>query len=371
MKITLQKELLLRSLGVASRFSSSKIGSSIALQGVLIQIRDNKFHITSTNLVQFFTDIIQIEKLDEKKELNCVIEYRKVIEFLQLLDNNNIECTFTENLLSIDQNGTKGSFALLSYEDYPEIPKFDKKKSITLKKDFFLKELSQVLFTTSKDSVRPALTGVFLKKIDNGTLLVTTDGFRLTTLVSDSEFLFENDLIIPASFFDEVIKYINSSSSDQIITCQYFQKENIFGISYDNTGFFTRIIEGQFPSYEKVIPPAKKTTIELEKQDLLKAVKIASVFAKDYGNLVIFEIKQKKLTVRPKKDSGDNKINIECVIDGEDIIIGFNNRYLIDFLSQAKDIVIIELLRNDSPAVFLQKNKKTFLHIIMPVRISE
>ena len=137
---------------------------------------------------------------------------------------------------------------------------------------------------------------------------------------------------------------------------------------------YTRLIEGDYPQFEKVIPSEKKTTITIDKEEFLRKVKLTSIFARDFSNVIILKTDKEGLKMYPKttKDDEENITYQEASIEGEEQKIAFNYKFIIDFLNNiSSKKVIIELLRSDAPAVFRSENIKNLIHIIMPVRIQD
>lgn len=133
----------------------------------------------------------------------------------------------------------------------------------------------------------------------------------------------------------------------------------------------SRIIEGTYPDFQKIIPSSFKTKVLIDKLDFLRLIKLSSVFARDSGNVVKISVKDKEMVVfAESQNSGSQKSSSEIKKEGEDIDIAFNYKFLEDFLNSVSgDTISIELNDSNSPAVFKDVNDKNYLHLIMPVRI--
>lgn len=160
---------------------------------------------------------------------------------------------------------------------------------------------------------------------------------------------------------------------DEETEMSYLEKERIVYFKVGDKEFYTRMIEGDFPPYEKVIPEDRKTTVVVDREELLQNVKLASVFARDFSSIVIFDFKKGGLSIRPKTDQdGDNTTYQDVEMDGEDQKVAFNFKFLTDFLSNVSTKKVnVEILRSDAPVAFRLPDNKDFLHIIMPVRVQE
>ena len=365
MKIILDKEIFLEKISLASKFTSNKLTSSNALQGVMLKIEKKTIHFYASNLNSYFHTQLNYES---EKELKVVVDPRKIVEFLNLLSSGKIEIDFKEKQIIIIFGKTKGSFPLIDFEDFPIAPIIEQNKEI-LEKKLLEKQLPLVLFSASSDESRPVLTGVNFITDENDLLMVATDGFRLSFSKTKKTTNFPS-LIIPANILEDVI---HLAKEEKNISFAYSQKEKIIVFVLGDKEIYSRLIEGDFPPYERVIPVELKTKIIIEKDELLRNIKLASVFAKDFSNVVIFDVSEEGLRVRPKVDNGeDNTTFQEVEFEGEPQKIAFNYRFLIDFLNRISSKKLqIEILRSDAPVVFRLIGEANYLHIIMPVRIQE
>jgi DNA polymerase-3 subunit beta len=365
MKITVNKDAFLEKLNLASRFTSSKLSSSTSLQGVLLKGEKKQIDLFSTNLNYYYHGLIIIE---EGNNFQIVIEPKKVGEFLSLLSSGKIELDVKEKSIIITQGKTKGEFALFSSEEFPFPPPSSSLKQ-KIKTDFFKKNLPLLLFSASTDETRPVLAGVNFVSKDESTQIVTTDGFRLSLLNLKKETPFSS-MIVPSGFLSEVTRLIGD---EEEVSFNFHEEEKLLIFYLGKDELYTRLIDGEYPPYEKVVPAEKKTTITTDKEEFLRNVKLISVFAREFSNIIILETNKDGLKISPK--TGDNEDSVafqEADVVGDSQKIAFNYKFLIDFLINipAKKI-IIELLRSDAPVVFRGEKIDDLLHIIMPVRIQE
>lgn len=365
MKFTLNKDLFLEKLQTSSRFTSLRLSSTTSLQGVYIKKEKEKLHFYSTNLNLYYHGVLKTEK---EQEGAFLVEPKKIIEFLTFLQPKPITLEVGEKNLVISQEKTKGEFPLFSLADYPLLPKTNlTKQKIPTK--IFKENLPLVLFSASNDTTRPVLTGVNIVNQNGASDLVATDGFRLS-LLSLKEKLPFSSMIVPVDFFNEVVGFFQEKKE---VEFSYSEKEKLLGFYFDDEEVFSRVIEGEYPPYEKVIPQEKKTTVSLLREDFLRNVKLVSVFARDLSNIVIVDVLDDGVNIYPKTEKKElNQTFQEAKVEGEKMKVAFNYKFLVDFLSHLKDKnIVIELLRPDAPVVFKSQERDNFLHIIMPVRIQE
>jgi DNA polymerase-3 subunit beta len=134
-----------------------------------------------------------------------------------------------------------------------------------------------------------------------------------------------------------------------------------------------RLISGEFPSYERIIPSDFSATATFDREEMLKAVKICSIFARDSANIIKFSLRSNKIIVSSTTASTeDNTVEIESTLKGEENEIAFNARYLLEFLSNIEATTLtFEMVGPLNPGVFKVENDASYLHLIMPIRIQE
>lgn len=365
MNVKLDKENLLKILNTVSKFTSNRLNTQAALSSILIEVKNNKIGFYATDLNQYaFTEI----DAQLNSDISFLIDSKKIIEFLQLLTPGEVNLTLNETEVVISQGKTKGAFSIIKSDDFPVIPKTPVELE-DMSDDFIRDNIPFLLFTASTDDARPVLTGVNFVVSDNELTMVSTDGFRLS-IFKDKLNTIMKSLIIPASFLKELIKIMESEK--KIGFC-FLKKENMVYFKVGAYNLFTRVIDGQFPAYEKVIPESKATTVLLNRQDFLRNVKLISIFARDFSNVLICTFKKEGLIISPKKEANSQNSTVQDInFEGEEQKVAFNLKYLTDLLNniESKEISI-ELLRPDAPVVFKTPENKNFIHIIMPVRVQE
>ena len=365
MKILLHKNEFLEKLELSSHFTSSKLSSSTSLQGVCLIGEESIVHFYSTDLNYYYHSFLKKENSDK---FRIIIEPRKIIEFLSLLPEAKIEIDIKEKAMVISQGKIKGQFPLFSDQDFPFPPKNTEERQ-KIKTSFFKESLPLLLFSASNDDTRPVLTGVNFVTNEDNLQLVTTDGFRLSLLTLKKDLPFTS-IIIPAGFLANAQRFISKETE---IEFSFLKNEKLLAFFIGSNNMYVRMIEGEYPPFEKVIPADKKTTVTVDAEEFLRSVKLVSVFSKEFSNIIIMEVEKDSVKFIPKVGQGEEDVVYQdAQIEGEPQKIAFNYKYLIDFLNHASGKkIIIELLRSDAPAVFKIEGVGNFFHIIMPVRIQE
>ena len=365
MVITIDKDLFSETLATASRFTSNKLSSVSSLQGVLMKGSKGSVSFYSTNLNTFYTSTLEIADADS---FQVIIEPKKMMEFLAFLPSGNLSLEFKEKQVTLKMNKTKGNFPLILSDDFPLPPGFPS-KSKKIDADLLMKELPLVLFSASRDDSRPNLTGINFINNDNELLLVATDGFRLS-IIKDKKIGDFPGMIVPADFLQEVVRHMKDSKD---IKFNYSSEEKMVVFEFGSSAFYSRLIEGNNPPFERVIPPEITTTVTVDKAEMQRNIKLISVFARDFSNVIVCEFKKDGMQIRPKKEgNSENTAFQDIEFKGEDITIAFNFKFLLDLLNHIEGKnVIIEMLRPDAPAIFKTDSHTSFMHIIMPIRLQE
>jgi len=364
MKTIFDKNTFNRALELASKFSSGRISSIQSLQGVLLKGEKGHLHFYSSNLNSFFHTKI---KAENEKDFSILVEPKKINEYINYLPGSKIEIEAGEKQLVISQEKTRGTFPIMNQADFPLPPEIKEKKQ-TIKTAFLKTNLPLILFSAAQDESRPTLTGVNFISGESQLTMVTTDGFRLSLIKTDKQTGWPS-FIVPATFLEEIQRLIFDKEE---VAFAYSSEEKLLYFSDGKNEFFSRLIEGEFPAFEKVIPEKTTTRVVLDKEELLRGVKQASVFARDLANVILLNFKKEEISIKPKTETEENQTIIEGEVEGEPQKVAFNYKFLVEFLNRAEsNKITIEILRPDAPIIFRVDKKPNYLHLIMPVRIQE
>lgn len=361
------KEFFLEKINLAYRFNQSFSFSTNINNGLLLESKGEVLKIFSTNLTTFFSSSIQIEK-KQNKDFKLVVEGKTMGEFINFLSSQRISFLIEEKKIIVFDKENKASFPIINTQDYPKpIELTTKKQRINF--SIWQKKLPLVLFAASNDDSRPILTGLHISPKDENLVFVATDGFRLS-LYSIKKEVDIPSITIPAVFISDVLKAIKNDD----LKIGFSEEEKLIGFQSKNDEFFSRLIDGDFPPFERVIPQTKNTSFIVSRDEFLKKIKTMGIFARERSNIVILEIKKDQLLIKPKNIEEIEIYSKQEIFDfqGEETRVAFNIKFLNDFLTRFdEEEIIIEILKSEAPVVFKGKKDTNFLHIIMPVRIAE
>jgi DNA polymerase-3 subunit beta len=361
MKVSLLQEHLMPQLVFVGKNISFKTQLPIT-QHVLLMAEKGRLRLATTNIET--TTATEVAVKSEKDGGICVPS-KLFIEFVSSLPQGKIDLEAKEQVLSVTSRGYKATLPGIGAGEFPPVPK-KKKKGVIVKTKEFVRAVKSVLFAAATDEGRPLLTGVKIKKTGDQTLFVATDGYRLslkrTTLPLKDGF----DRVIPGRALFHVLQTGEEGELE-------------FGeVDDGQTGFFigdnevyTRVIEGEYPAFDRIIPKTNSTSVVLEKEIFTKAVKTAAIFARDNANIVKIHFEGKSMAVSANTPQvGESKVDVDVDVKGDGGDIAFNSRFLLDFLNNVEgEKLVFEMTGSLNPGVFKIEGDDSFLHIIMPVRV--
>jgi DNA polymerase III subunit beta len=371
MKLSLLQENLNLALTNVSRFVSSKNQLPV-LNNILLSTNQGRLKLSATNLEISINYWIGA-KIDQ--EGSITLPAKEITEFVSYLPNGKIDLNLNNNLLNLSSEKTSSDFTTTPATDFPEFPKINKDTLFELDFSLFNQSINQISFSAAVDDTRPVLTGVLCIFEKETIKFIATDGFRLSLkeIKLETPLNLKNEslsFLIPARSLIEVTKLAKNDSKIKIgLTPDEHQVIFIL----DDIELVSRLIDGDFPDYKKLIPENYSTKIFLNRDELLQSVKLASVFARESANVVKTNIKNNSLELTANAPQvGQNLIKIDSRTEGENLEVAFNYKFLTDFLGVCKsNEILIELNESLSPVFFHDQSDSSFTHIIMPVRLQD
>lgn len=381
MKVTCTQENFKKAIYNTERVVGKQIALPI-LENILLETEQGMLKVSATNL-----EIGVFLKIGAKIE-----EEGKITVPAKLLSNfvNNLSADGTVSLvlkdqtLQISSGSSKAHIKGLQAHDFPIIPEMEGDFLFSVDAQELREHLSRLITCVSLDSTRPELTGINMMLFADEVHLAATDSFRLAESVISAKpqdpqiygaFLEKNSsAIVPMHTMAEVLRVIGTQSQEVSVG---IEESQIF-FQVDNVRIVSRLINGKYPPYKQIIPQSFKTKVILEKDEVLRAVKLAGVFTSNKAGEVHIstEANEQQVTVQSRaEDIGDNQTTLRARIEGPDMKIIFNPRYVVDGV-QAVSSQRLALMLNDgsSPAVLKMtegddnKVVDSFTYVIMPIR---
>lgn len=367
MKVQLLTANLQNKLSFLNRGISSKAQLPI-LQNFLLETKTDKIKLSSTDL-EIGIEIYCPATIEEPGEVT--IPAKLFTELVNSLSDDTLTLETKEKTLALHTKRTDSVFQTLSSEEFPKLYEEKGEKLATLEGKHIKSELSSVVFSASIDTTRPALSGILVRQEAQGFLLVATDGYRLSLRhykVAETKIDESSSFIIPARVFRELL---SMKEDDSEITMYVSEQNNQILFEQGETTLIGRLIEADFPNFEKIIPSDFSVNVSFEREELLKAVKTCSVFARDSANIIKLSLAKDHIMVASGSSAiGENTVRVEAQLKGEENEIAFNARYLLDVLSNIEEKeLVFDMIGPLNPGVFKVQNDESFLHLIMPIRV--
>ncbi len=371
MKISVLTNNLQRKLSFINHAVSSKTQIPV-LSNILLEAKDRKLRLASTDL-EIGVEIVIPADIEE--EGATTVPAKSFIELISSISEDRLQLISSTTSLEVVTGKTKSSFQTIPREEFPRLYEGRGEQIVKLPLIKFQSELATVVFSASQDTTRPALSGVLVKPEKEGILLVATDGYRLSLKhyrTEKGEALTPNitQLLIPARVAREIIS-LKDETGDISLFVSASNNQILFEIG--ETLLVGRLLEATYPDYERLIPSDFSLKVLFDVEEMQKAVKICSIFAREAANIITLSIEKGKTTVSSKTPSlGGNSVTVETVMTGEENEIAFNARYLQDLFGNIKtDTIEFEMVGPLNPGVFRLKSDPSYLHLIMPIRTQE
>lgn len=339
------------------------------LENFLFDIKDGALTVSATDLEIALRSSLNVPA---DKNIKMVIPARLLFEIIRSLEDTQVN-------FAVDGNGKlklttdKGVYNL-SYapsEDFPEIPTVSKEKEISIGGPELKKAFEQTAFAMSKEDMRPAMTGTLMEFAKEGLRFVSTDGHRLVKYINKS-FVSEvlEQYIIPERAISVLLKQLGESD------VKIYLSKTYASFLINDIEFITRLIGEKYPSYSSVIPLENENILNINRAELLSAVKRMMLFSTSNSKQVKFSITENALEVSAEDiDHGSNaKENILCEYKGDHMDIGFNTTYVNDILAHLESERIIFKLHSPTKAGIIEPVKteehEDIMMLLMPVRLN-
>ncbi|HVV25566.1 MAG TPA: DNA polymerase III subunit beta [Candidatus Saccharimonadales bacterium] len=362
MKLQVTQENLNRALNSVARVANSR-GTLPILANVLIKTTNNRLSLSATNLDIAITHYIGAKVTDEG---SITVPARLMQDFVGSLPQGVINLELQENKLHVTTDQYNSVVNGIVADDFPAMPAITDGKKWSVDGAAFKKGLQQVVFAASNDETRPVLTGVLLQTFEGKLYMVATDSYRLTEkqIGANKE---EIQLLIPASAMQDLLRVLGDSEDKVHITSG--EQQVLFQVG--DVELVTRLLDGKYPDYRKLIPAKFTTEARLKRADLVNVAKVSSLFARESAGSVTIEVDEgaKQLSIRSVASQlGENTATAEAKVSGSGSIT-LNSRYLLDGLNALSgDEVVFGFNGKLEPTLLHDPANPDYKHIIMPLK---
>lgn len=362
MKLSVTQENLSRALSTVSRVASSRSSLPI-LSNVLLKTEGNRLIVAATNL-----DIAVSETIGAKivQEGSITVPARLMQDFVGSLPAGPLELDVIDNKLQLKAERFDSTIHGLPADDFPVMPTIDGGSTLTFAVSDMKQILQQVLFAASNDDARPVLTGVYVHADGPQLFIAATDSYRLAEKTIKKE-AGDVSLLLPSQSLQEVLRALKDDSSSVDII--FDEQQARFRVA--DVEIVTRLLDGQYPDYKKLLPKTFETTATLTRQSLNEITKVSSLFAREAAGsitLLVDEAKQEVSISSIASQVGENTASAAAEIQG-DASITLNSRYILDALTAFDgDRVRVNINGKLDPCILTDPDDTSYLHVIMPVK---
>ena len=370
MKITILAENLKRGLGIVLRGVTSKSGLPI-LSGVMIKVTSDGLELLTTDLEISFRVKIGVKV---KEEGEVVVPAKLLFDLVSGLPVGPVEMEVEKHVLKIDGGGVKTEMVGQAAEEFPSLPR-SKGKELKISVSEFRKRVDRVAVSAARDDTQPVLSGVLWKFGKNKVELAATDRYRLGVDVMSglklSEEMEDKKLILPARALQELSRVLSDGQIREM-GVEFDEDNQQVVFVAESVEMVSRLIAGDFPPFEQILPSDHRVRVEINREDVLEAVKRASLFAGNGANIIKLQVTNDRLHVRgADNQKGKSETSLEAKVEGEDVEMAFNSRYLLDYLGTVdEEKVFLESEGELKPGVFKIKDEG-FVQVVMPIRLQE
>lgn len=337
------------------------------LSNIYLQVKKNTLTLKATDLEIRMETSLPVEV---KEEGDISVSAKNFLEIINELPNENIHIQTTENhWLDIRCGTYKTNIVGMPAEDFPSLPTFDSAKYAKLNIEILKQMIDHTFYAISTDESRYHMNGIFLDPTDK-TRMVATDGQRLSlfesNLFADTPDFLNRGVIIPRKGVQELKKLLDSEENLELS----IEGSHLIVRGADVL-FTVRLIEGQFPDYNQVIPNNNARKVSLKRQDFLDSLKRVALLANERSKGVKLNLTNGRLEISTNNpDLGEAKETIEAQYDGEEFEIAFNANFLRDALTVVdSDVVELGLNERMNPGVVTSTAEPQYLGVIMPMRL--
>ena len=369
MKLSVMQENLARGLQVVSRAVSTRSTLPV-LNNVLLRTEDGGLKLTATNLEIGMTYWVP-GKVDTGGAIT--VPARLLTDTVAGLPaNERVDLELqAQDTLHIQAGRFETRVKGIDAEEFPAIPTAGERPTTRVPQNVLRQALGEVTFAAATDEARPILTGVLARFEGDKLTLAAADNYRIavkTLAVLDP--VEETSVVIPARSLHELSRILSDGEETVDIILAPSRNQIVFHI--EGVDLVTRLIDGQFPNYQQVLPKGFTTKATVDRDQLLAAVRLASLIASSSANIIKLHVGNEAeigLTVSAAADVGDNKSEVEAKVEGDGTTIAFNARYLLDVLDHVTaDQFSIELNGPLSPGVLRPVGDGQYVHVVMPVK---
>ena len=372
MKFTIERAILLKTLSHVQSIVEKR-NTIPVLSNVRIEALGDGISFKATDMDTEITEIVDA-KIQEVGATTAPAHMLYDI-VRKLSDGSEVELTFPDDKgqLTIATGRSKFSLSTIGVEDFPVISGDKLPVNFVMSKDELKDVIDRTKFAVSTEETRYYLNGIYMHAKNEGEAkvlrVVATDGHRLACVESPMPAGAENlaGVIIPRKTVNEIRKLLDDAAKDDVVIAL---SENKIRFTMEDVTLTSKLIDGTYPDYERVIPTDNDKALEISVKELASAVDRVSVVAERTRAIKMFTAKNKITIATSSPDLGSATEELEAKYDSAEIEVGYNFRYLLDILNEIKgDEVQLKFSDGSSPSILRDKSDASAIYVLMPMRV--
>lgn len=363
MHFTTLKENFLRNTALVTPVISPRPSLPV-LANFLLEVDSNKLSIVGTDLQTTIKVDLPVKATKPGK---ATVPARVLLDFCQGVSSEKIECRKEKDNFVVVAGNARATIPTISEEEFPSTGEFQAAGGFTMSTKKFVESVAQTTICVASEEGRPILTGVLFESDGKKLSMVATDGYRLAKKEMKSEEQIQTT--IPARALREAAKAA-AEQEDSDLEVSVNKENNQVRVEMKNFSLYTRLLEGSYPNYEQIIPTSFVTEAFVNTKELIDAIKLTALFARDVGSVVKLSIGPNEIVVNASTvQVGEAQTSIPAQVKGDKVQIAFNSRFLLDLLGALKSKeASISLSGLTSAALIKGTSENDLIYIVMPVR---
>jgi DNA polymerase-3 subunit beta len=366
MRLTCSQKDLLNALNITNK--AVDVNNTLpVLNNVLLKAEGKRLYFTTTNLEIAITHWIETTI---KNEGEVTIPSKLFTNYINYLKDSKVDISAEEGDIVIKTEDSTTKINGIPSTEFPPIPTIEKEGGFLISAKTLKEAIHQVVFAAALNTTRPVLAGVYFSTQKGELKMVSTDSYRLAEKIINIEKPSgDTTCIIPAKTVLELGYILDTIKNEENVDITIAKNQVLFTVG--PTKLVSRLIEGQFPNYEQIIPKTSKTKIDFDIEELILILKRINIFAKENNNKIIIKATKDKVVITTETTQyGEGEITLKTKIGGGENEIALNSQFLLDALNNiGGEKVILEIGEKITPIIVRPKSKSDYIHIVMPLKI--
>ncbi len=376
MEFSCNQDTFAKYLNIVSRVVSSRPGLPI-LNNILFDASSSKLNMSATDLEIGISTWIGSQV---KTPGTVTVPAKQIAEFVNSIPSEKVDVVLEKQSLNVSTVNNSAQFHTIPADDFPKVVSVGKESPLLkISKEDLVTSISRVSFAAATDDVKPVLSGVRVEISGDHIAFVASDGLRLSrqTVKLSSAIKEDISFLVPVKAMQELLFVLNELGGEkekEMVEVFIVEERNQIVFRFNEIDIVSRLIDGQYPDYNAIIPTGFNLQAAIQRDEFLNALKVANIIARTVlGNKIILNVEPDKDTISlsaTQSDVGSNESVFSGKIEGSALKIAFSAKFLSDILNNiGEDDIVFECSDPVKPGVFKIKGDDSFIHLVMPMML--